>query len=85
LATGVTGIHPEIGLTTGDLEEAHIKRALSASAAETHVLLTAEKINAVSPYQIAPLGDIDGLVVAQGIAAETIEPYERLGLSVIRA
>ena len=82
---GVTGIHPDAGLTTGDLEEAHIKRALSASAAETHVLLTAEKINAASPYLIAPLSDIDGIVVDAGISQETLEPYERLDLSIIRA
>jgi DeoR/GlpR family transcriptional regulator of sugar metabolism len=82
---GVTGIHPDAGLTTGDLEEAHIKRALSASAAETHVLLTAEKINAASPYLIAPLTDIDGIVVDAGISQETLEPYERIGLSIIRA
>ena len=82
---GVTGIHPEIGLTTGDMEEAHIKRALRASAAETHVLLTAEKINAASPYLIAPLSDIDGIVVEDGVAAAAIEPYERMGLSVVRA
>ena len=47
---GVTGIHPEAGLTTGDLEESHIKRALSAAAAETIVLVSAEKLNAASPY-----------------------------------
>ena len=82
---GVTGIHPEAGLTTGDLEEAHIKRALSASAAETHVLLTAEKINAASPYLIAPLSDIDGLVVDGGISKEAIEPYERMGIPIVRA
>ena len=35
---GVTGIHADIGVTTGDFEEAHIKRALSARAAETIVL-----------------------------------------------
>jgi DeoR/GlpR family transcriptional regulator of sugar metabolism len=82
---GVTGIHPETGLTTGDLEEAHIKRALIASAAETHVLLTAEKINAASPYLIAPLSDIDGIVVESGVTQEALEPYERLGLSIVRA
>jgi DeoR/GlpR family transcriptional regulator of sugar metabolism len=82
---GVTGIHPQIGLTTGDLEEAHIKRALIASAAETHVLLTAEKVNVASPYLIAPASEIDGLVVESGISAEAIEPYERMGLSVVRA
>lgn len=31
---GVTGVHPEAGLTTGDYEEACIKRALSGRAAE---------------------------------------------------
>lgn len=41
---GVTGIHPEIGLTTGDFEEAHVKKALSASAAETIVLASPEKL-----------------------------------------
>ncbi len=82
---GVTGIHPDIGLTTGDLEEAHIKRALSASAAETYVLLTAEKINTASAYLVAPITEIDGLVIDSGIAMEAIEPYERMGLSVVRA
>ena len=32
---GVTGIHAKAGLSTGDLEESHMKRALMASAAET--------------------------------------------------
>jgi DeoR/GlpR family transcriptional regulator of sugar metabolism len=82
---GVTGIHPEVGLTTGDLEEAHIKRALSSSAAETHVLLTTEKINAASPYLIVPLNDIDGLVVDSGVTPNALEPYERMGLSIVRA
>jgi DeoR/GlpR family transcriptional regulator of sugar metabolism len=82
---GVTGIHPDVGLTTGDFEEAHIKRALSSSAAETHVLLTAEKINAASPYLIAPLSDIDGIVVDSGVALDALEPYEKMGLSIVRA
>lgn len=39
---GVTGVHPQAGLTTGDLEEAYIKRALSEHAAETFVLASTE-------------------------------------------
>jgi DeoR/GlpR family transcriptional regulator of sugar metabolism len=35
---GVTGIHTEHGLTTGDREEAAVKRAISRQAAETIVL-----------------------------------------------
>jgi DeoR/GlpR family transcriptional regulator of sugar metabolism len=45
---GVTGIHPEVGLSTGDLEEAHIKRRAVRCAAETIVLASAEKLNAAS-------------------------------------
>jgi DeoR/GlpR family transcriptional regulator of sugar metabolism len=74
-----------VGLTTGDLEEAYIKRALSSSAAETHVLLTAEKINAASPYLIAPLSDIDGIVVDGSVGRDLLDPYERMGLSIVRA
>ena len=59
---GVTGVHPDLGLTTGDAEEAALKGALIASAAETVVLATPEKISAASPWIIAPLERIDHLV-----------------------
>jgi DeoR/GlpR family transcriptional regulator of sugar metabolism len=82
---GVTGIHPEAGLSTGDLEEAHIKRALIASASETYVLVSAEKLNAASPYVIAALTEIDGMIVEAGVAAKSLAAFERKGFSVIRA
>jgi DeoR/GlpR family transcriptional regulator of sugar metabolism len=82
---GVTGIHPDAGLSTGDLEESHVKRALIASAAETHVLITLEKVNAASPYVIAPLAEIDGVVVENRVPRAAIAAYKRLGLAVLRA
>ena len=82
---GVTGIHPDTGLTTGDLEEAHIKRALSSSAAETYVLASSEKINAASPYVIAPLTDVDGLIVDSDVNNTIVKKYQRLGLAIHRA
>jgi DeoR/GlpR family transcriptional regulator of sugar metabolism len=82
---GVTGIHPEAGLTTGDFEEAHVKRALSASAAETIVLASPEKLNAVSPYVIAPLTEITGMIVAAQTKPKVLAPYSRLGITITRA
>ncbi len=82
---GVTGIHPEAGLSTGDLEEAYIKRALSASAAETIVLASAEKLNAASSYVIAPLSEISGMIVERSTPTEITAAFERLGLLVTRA
>jgi DeoR/GlpR family transcriptional regulator of sugar metabolism len=82
---GVTGIHPQAGLSTGDLEESHVKRALIASAAETYVLVSAEKLNAASPYVIVPITAVAGIIVEPGVPAESLKPYERAGLTVIRA
>lgn len=82
---GATGIHLEAGLSTGDLEEAHIKRALIASAAETHVLASLEKIGAASPYAIAPLASVDGLIVDAAVSNAVLNKYKRAGLSIVRA
>ena len=82
---GVTGIHPDVGLTTGDLEEAQIKRALSDSAAETIVLASAEKLGAASPYVIAPVGELSGLVTQRDVPREATAVYERMGIVVTRA
>ena len=57
---GVTGVHPQTGLTTGDYEEAAIKRALSQASAETMVLASSEKLNAASQYKIVGLEEISG-------------------------
>jgi DeoR/GlpR family transcriptional regulator of sugar metabolism len=82
---GVTGVHPEAGLSTGDLEEAHVKRALVRGAAETIVLASAEKLNAASPYVIVPLTDVSGLIVERDTPAATTAPYEKMGLAITRA
>ena len=52
---GVTGVHPEAGLTTGHPEEAALKARLIRSAAETAVLATPDKLGATSRFQVAPL------------------------------
>jgi DeoR/GlpR family transcriptional regulator of sugar metabolism len=81
---GVTGVHPELGLTTGDAEEAAIKRAMSRQSAETMVLASREKLGAASPFRVLALGEIDGLVVEADLPGEVLQPYLKLGLSVVR-
>ncbi|MFI5959090.1 DeoR/GlpR family DNA-binding transcription regulator [Cryptosporangium sp. NPDC051539] len=59
---GVTGVHATEGLTTGDADEAAMKRALSRRAADTYVLASAEKIGAASPFTVLGLNDVAGIV-----------------------
>ena len=60
---GVTGVHATEGLTTGDADEAAMKRALASRSAETYVLGSAEKIGAVSRYRVLPLDDVSAVII----------------------
>ncbi|MBN3765027.1 DeoR/GlpR family DNA-binding transcription regulator [Burkholderia sp. Ac-20365] len=82
---GVTGVHPEAGLSTGDLEEAYVKRALMGRAAETVVLASSEKLNAASAYMIAGIDAVSTIIVEKGAAETATAPFETLGVSIVRA
>lgn len=82
---GVTGVHAEAGLTTGDYEEACIKRAFSGRAAETVVLVSPEKINAASPFVIGDLGLIDTIVVDSAADENWVRSIEEKGVTVMKA
>lgn len=82
---GVTGLHPDEGLTTGDIEEAAVKRALIARAAETVVLATPDKIGAVSAFKIAELGVLTALVIAADTPSEQRKAIETAGLAIVVA
>ena len=82
---GVTGLHADTGATTGDGEEAAIKRLIARQAAETIVLATREKLGAASPYRILPLAEIATLVVEPGLPADKLEPLRAAGIDLIEA
>ena len=80
---GVTGLHPETGATTGDGEEAAIKRLIAQQSAETIVLATREKLATASPYSIMPLSEIATLVTEAGLAEEMLQPFRTAGVNVV--
>jgi DeoR/GlpR family transcriptional regulator of sugar metabolism len=82
---GVTGVHPKTGLTTGDFEEAAVKRALTNAAAETIVLASSEKLNAASAYSVVPLDEISGIITERAADDALTRPYEKMKIPVIRA
>jgi len=82
---GVTGIHETAGLTTGDADEAAMKRALAGRAGETYVLGSAEKIGAVSRYQVLPLGEVAGIIVDATHASPTLEALAARDVRILRA
>lgn len=79
---GVTGVDTDAGLTTGDLEEAHIKKALSQRAADTVVLASVEKLNAASPYRVMPLASASGIVLDSSTSKSFANLMRKSGLDV---
>jgi DeoR/GlpR family transcriptional regulator of sugar metabolism len=82
---GVTGVHPTAGLSTGDAEEATVKRALHERAAETIVLASAEKLMAASPFLVTSLSEISLLMVPARTQDRIVRAFRAAGTKVERA
>ncbi|MBX9244460.1 DeoR/GlpR transcriptional regulator [Actinotalea ferrariae] len=80
---GVTGVHEAAGLTTGDAEEAAMKRLLAARAAETWVLASAEKLGTASAHTVLGLDEVAGVVTDASHDHPTVVALVRRGLRVL--
>ena len=81
---GISSIHPEVGISTLNLEEAYVKRAMIASAAEVVALTSTEKLGTAAPYIIGPLSDLTHLVTERSVSEELLAPYRAQGISIVR-
>jgi len=82
---GVCSLHPDVGISTVDMEEAYLKRAMIASSAEVVALASLEKLNTAAPYIVGPLTDLSEIITEQNVSDEIIAPYQALGITVTRA
>ena len=82
---GVTGVHHDTGLTTGDADEAAMKRTLARRAADTFVLASAEKIGAASPFTVLPLSAVSGIITDAATTDPTIARLHAADVTVVRA
>jgi DeoR/GlpR family transcriptional regulator of sugar metabolism len=82
---GVCGLHPEIGVTTEDLEERHVKAAMIDGAAEVVALADHDKLGTAMPIVVAPLSAVTHLVTDAEVDDDALAPYRALGIEVLRA
>lgn len=80
---GITGAHPNAGLTTADFEEAALKRVFHSRAAETFVLASSEKLFAASAYKVCDLQDISALVISAETPPDSITALKKSGVEVL--
>jgi DeoR family fructose operon transcriptional repressor len=82
---GTNGITVERGLTTPDLAEAGVKRALIAAARRTVVLADHTKFGRTDFAQVAPLSAIDTVITDSELAPDLADEVEAAGPRVVRA
>lgn len=82
---GVTAVHAVHGLSTGDFEEAAIKRHISEASAETYLTVTADKLDRLSPCRIMALDKLSGLIVPADTDEAVLGPYRATGVAVMEA
>jgi DeoR/GlpR family transcriptional regulator of sugar metabolism len=82
---GVCGLHPELGVTANDLEEAHVKRAMIDGAAAVVALADHDKLGTAMSVFVAPIDAITTLVTDTGVEDHSLEPYKAAGIEVLYA
>lgn len=82
---GVTGVHHDEGLTTGDLEEAAVKRALADRASEVVVLASSEKVGAASTFTVLDLDEIASIVTDADAEHPVVRGLRERGVTVVQA
>ncbi len=82
---GTNGMSVERGLTTPDLAEAAVKRAMINAARRTVLLADHTKIGNDYLARFGTLADLDLLVTDAGIDDELVADVEATGLRVVRA
>jgi len=80
---GICSLHPELGVTASDHDEAHVKRAMVEASAEVIALATADKLQTASPWIVAPLSGLTHLVTDGD--ADLTAPYRAAGVTVVTA
>lgn len=81
---GVYAIHDEFGISVPNFEEAYVKKAMIENSSEVIALVTAEKIGTSSAYIVAPADSLTYLITEDKVSEERLEPYENLGISVLK-
>ena len=82
---GVCSLHPAVGVSIEDFEEAHIKRAMIANAAEVAGLVVADKLGTALPYVVAPASALTYLITDAGADDARLAAYRQAGVTVMQA
>ncbi len=80
---GVCNLHPEVGISMLDAEEAYVKRAMIEQAAEVIAVAEGAKLGTAAPYVIGPISTLTYLVTESSVEQRVRAAYEERGVIVV--
>jgi len=80
---GVCGLHPDVGITVVNAEEAYVKRAMIAGSEQVAAVATSDKLGTISPYIIGSIERLTHLVTEPGVPEEIYAQYRSHGVSIV--
>jgi DeoR/GlpR family transcriptional regulator of sugar metabolism len=81
---GVWALHPTVGLSVPDYEEAQVKRAMVASAPRVLAPTIAAKLGTLATFAVAPVTAITHLVTEADAPANLTAVYREQGVTVVQ-
>ncbi|SDK61994.1 DNA-binding transcriptional regulator of sugar metabolism, DeoR/GlpR family [Catalinimonas alkaloidigena] len=72
---GACSVHPDVGVSVPDREEAQLKRKMVACSARTLLLATHEKLDTASHYIVCPYDSLDTLIAEPALSAAQQKAY----------
>jgi DeoR family transcriptional regulator of aga operon len=81
----VTGLDVEKGATSLEADEALVYRKMVKQAKQVIVVADSSKLGKVGPALLCPSSEIHVLITNTGATPESLAPFERQGIRVIRA
>jgi DeoR/GlpR family transcriptional regulator of sugar metabolism len=82
---GVCALHPELGVTTTDLEERHVKRAMIDASAQVVALAGPGKLGSAAPFVVGSLDDLTHLVADGSAPPDVLAAARERGVEVVPA
>ena len=79
---GVTGVHAEAGLTTGDADEAAMKRALGGVPPRRTSWRRPRRSVTVSPHRVLEWADVTAVLTDAGADDRRVDDLRRAGVDV---
>jgi DeoR family transcriptional regulator of aga operon len=81
---GANGIHPEHGVTDRHPEEAAANAAMARQARKRILLADHTKFGHTARFLVCPIAEVDMIITDAGASEESIAPFLRLGIQIVR-